>query len=165
MDTLVYSVSRKERSSEKLLRGTMIALAVLFLIEGILFSTGFMLPCFLSAMAYFWYAHASRREWEYTMDRDSLRIERVSDRGRFVLHEIKLTDVELLCRPDDPAAAPYRKGGTVKIKKYDYTSYRDDVPYYTMIASEEGERIKLLLDLTPEAIARVRHRAPGRVKC
>jgi hypothetical protein len=34
-----------------------------------------------------------------------------------------------------------------------------------MIASEEGERIKLLLDLTPEAIARVRHRAPGRVKC
>ncbi len=164
MDTLVLAVKRRERGSEKLLRGVMIALAVIFLLGGILLSRGLMLLCFLSAMGYFVYAGATRREWEYTLDRDSLRIERVRDTGRFVLHEIRLTDVELLCRPDDPAAAPFRKGGPQQVKKFDYTSYAENVPYYTMIAKEEGERIKLLLDLTPEAIQRVKHRVPTAVK-
>ena len=34
-----------------------------------------------------------------------------------------------------------------KLKKFDYTSYDDNIPYYTMIVYENKEKIKLLLDL------------------
>ena len=59
---MVISVKRKGRPSEKALRGIMIGLAVLFLLQGIILSTGFMLPCLLTTGAYFWYSWASRRE-------------------------------------------------------------------------------------------------------
>ncbi len=157
MEPVIIAVRRKARRSEKFLRALMPALAVLFLLEGIMFSTGFMLPCMLMTLACFWYYHASRREYEYTFQDDWLRIERVSDRGRRVLHEFPLADVTALARPDDPAVAKYRKGGGEKIKKFDYTSYEDDVPYYTMIVEQNGAKVKFLLDLTPDAIAWVRH--------
>ena len=150
--TVVISVSRTVRPREVLLRRLMAVLAAVFLAQGILFSTGFMLPCFLMTLCYFWFSHASRREYEYTLEDGLLRIERVSDRGRRVLHEIPFSEIRLLCRPDAPEAAPYRKGGSVRIRKVDYTSYREDVPYYTMIAAENGQPLKLLLDLTEEGI-------------
>lgn len=165
METIVIAVHRKIRPSEKLLRGVMIALAVLFLLEGILFSTGFMLPCFLMTGACFWYSYAIRREYEYVLEEGWMRIYRVSSRGRFLQHEFQLTDIQLLSRPDDPAAAPFKRGGSEKIRKFDYTSYRDDVPYYTLIVSRDGQRIKLLLDLTKEAIDRVRSANRAAVKC
>ena len=43
-ETIVISVSRKTRPSEVFLRRLMAALAVLFLLQGILVSTGFMFP-------------------------------------------------------------------------------------------------------------------------
>jgi hypothetical protein len=150
--TVVISVRRAVRPREVLLRRLMAVLAAVFLAQGILFSTGFMLPCFLMTLCYFWFSHASRREYEYTLEDGLLRIERVSDRGRRVLHEIPFSEIRLLCRPDAPEAAPYRKGGSVRIRKVDYTSYREDVPYYTMIAAENGQPLKLLLDLTEEGI-------------
>lgn len=165
MDTIVYAVKRKGRRSEKLLRAVMIFFSVIFLLQGILLSRGFLLPCFLTAMAYFWYSGATKREWEYTLNEDSLRIERVSDRGRELLDEIPLCDIEILALPDDPAVAKYRKGGSEKIKKFDYTSYEENVPYYTMIAREDGERIKLLLDLTPDALALIRRKRRDAVHC
>lgn len=39
------------------------------------------------------------------------------------------------------AVAKYRKnGGTEKLKKFDYTSYDDNIPYYTMIVYENKEK-------------------------
>ena len=151
-ETMVISVSRKPRSSEKVFKGIMIGCAMLFLLQGILFSTGFMLPCFLMVICYYWYSRACRREYEYTLSDGVLRIERVSDAGRRLLHEIPFQQISLICRPDAPEAAPYRKGGSVRIKKVDYTSYREDVPYYTVIAEEDGTALKLLLDLNGEAV-------------
>ena len=49
-ETIVISVSRKTRPAEVFLRRLMAALAILFLAQGILLSTGFMLPCFLTAL-------------------------------------------------------------------------------------------------------------------
>ena len=77
-ETIVISVSRETRPSEVFLRRLMAALAILFLAQGILLSTGFMLPCFLTALCYYWYRHASRREYEYTLEDGRLKIERVS---------------------------------------------------------------------------------------
>ena len=165
MDQIVIGVKRKGRPSEKFLRGAMIFFALLFLIQGIMFSTGFMLPCMLMTIACYWYGHASKREYEYTLEDGWITIERVSDRGRRRLHEFPLADVKFLALSDDPAVAPYKKGGTEKIKKFDYTSYEDGVPYYTMIVEQNGARAKFLLDLTPEAIGYIRHINRGAVRC
>ena len=51
------------------------------------------------------------------------------------------------------SVAKYKKnGGTEQLKKFDYTSYDDNIPYYTMIIKEDGRKIKLLLDLTEEML-------------
>ena len=162
---MVISVKRKGRRSEKFLRGLMIFLAVLFLLQGILFSTGFMLPCLLTTGAYFWYSHASRREYEYTIEDGRMLIERVASTGRTALHEFRLDDLEALATPDDPCVARYKKGGEEKIPKFDYTSYEEDVPYYTMIVKEGDRKIKLLLDLSQEAIGLIRRANPEAVRC
>ena len=162
--TIVISVSRAVRPREVLLRRVMAVLAVVFLLQAIMFSTGFMLPCFLMTLCYFWFSHASKREYEYTLDDEGLKIERTSDRGRRMLHEIPWTGVKLLCKPDAPEALPYKKGGSIPIRKVDYTSYKDDVPYYTMIAEEDGKPLKLLLDLTDDAIRLIRRRNREAVK-
>ena len=156
-ETIVISVSRKTRPSETLLRRLMAALGVLFLLQGIIFSTAFMLPCFLMVLCWYWYGHASKREYEYTLEDRTVKIDRVSDRGRRRLYEIPADRILLLCEPDAPEAMPYKKGGSVKVKKEDYTSYREGVPYYTMIVRDEPRPLKLLLDLTPEAIRLIRH--------
>ena len=163
-ETIVISVSRETRPSEVFLRRLMAVLAVVFLLQGILVSTGFMFPCFLTAACYYWYRHASRREYEYTLADDTLKIERVSSLGRRELYEIPFERIELLCEPGAPEAVPYRKGGSVKVKKEDYTSYRDGVPYYTMIVQDHPRKLKLLLDLTPEAIRMIRRRRRDAVK-
>ena len=77
MEELVISVTRKKRSSDIFLLRLMAVLAVLFLVQGILFSTAFMLPCFLTVLCYYWYRHASKREYEYTLGEESLK--RIND--------------------------------------------------------------------------------------
>ena len=165
-DTVVIAVSRKPRTSEKVLRRLLAVLGVVFLLQAIMFSTGFMLPCFLTVLFYFWYSYISKREYEYTLEDGTLKIDRVSDRGRRRLYEIPFSQVLLLCEPDAPEALPYKKGGSVRVKKEDYTSYREGVPYYTMIVKDEPRPLKLLLDLTPEAIRLIRryNREAVRVK-
>ena len=60
--------------------------------------------------------------------------------------------------------AKYKKnGGTEQLKKYDYTSYDDNTPYYTMIIKEDGRKIKLLLDLTEEMLHTIKTQHPEKV--
>ena len=164
MDRISIHVRRTVRPSERVLKGAMLALAILFLLLGILLSRGMMLPCFLMTLCYFWFSHASKREYEYTLADGVLKIERVSDRGRRVLHEIPFAAVKLLCDPDAPEALPYKKGGSIPVRKYDYTSYRDDIPYRTLIAEEDGQVFKFLLDLNDEAVRMIRRQNPSAVK-
>lgn len=156
MERIVIAVSRRARPSEKLLRGAMAALAALFLILGIALNRGLMLPCFLMAVAYFIYTNASRRAWEYIIENGVMRIDRMTDHGRVPLHEFSLRETVALALPDDPGVAKYKKGGEIKVKKYDYTSYADGVTWYTMIIRENGREIKLLLDLNDQAVDAVR---------
>ena len=164
MDRIVISVTRRARPSEKYIRVAMIVLAALFLAGAIAGNRGMMLPCFLMAMGYFAYTYATRRQYEYTLENGRMRVDRLLERGRVTKHEFSLKDVEILARPRDEAVAPFRRDGTVKLKKYDYTSYDDDVPYYTMIVREDGQRIKLLVDLTDAAIDRIRRENRQAVK-
>ena len=163
-ETIVISVSRKTRPSETLLRRLMAALGAFFLLQAVVFSTAFMLPCFLMVLCYYWYRYASQKEYEYTLEDQTLKIDRVSDRGRRRLYEVPFSRIILLCPPDAPEALPYKKGGSVKVRKEDFTSYREGVAYYTLIARDEPRALKLLLDLTPEAIRLIRRWNPDAVK-
>ena len=51
----------------------------------------------------------------------------------------------------------------MKLKKYDYTSYDEDTPYYTMIIREDGHKIKLLLDLNEELLHAMKTQYPEKV--
>ena len=164
METVTVSGTRSPNPFQQFLRVLMIVLAALFLLGGIAFSRGLMLPCFLTALLALWYGYAVRRAYEYVLEAGKLLLYRVSDHGRHLLHEIAVQDIEIISRPDDPAVAPYRKGGERTLPKFDYTSYREDVPYYTAIVRENGQRIKLLLDLTPEAIAALQRSCPAALR-
>ena len=63
----------------------------------------------------------------------------------------------------DTVARYRRDGGSVRLTKYDYTSYEEDTPYYTMIITENREKIKLLLDLSDDMIQMIKRRYPDRV--
>ena len=50
-----------------------------------------------------------------------------------------------------------------RYRKYDYTSYEEDTPYYTMIIMENRTKIKLLLDLDEEMLQTLKRLYPERV--
>ena len=72
-------------------------------------------------------------------------------RHRREVHDLNLLELEVVAPNWHESVARYRlKGGTEKLKKYDYTSYEDDIPYYTMIIMDGRRKIKILLDLNSE---------------
>ena len=83
---------------------------------------------------------------------------------RKTAHVLELKNMEVTAPHWHESVAKYKKnGGTEKLKKYDYTSYDDDVPYYTMIVKEDGNKIKLLLDLTDEMLHTIKTLHPQKV--
>ena len=69
-------------------------------------------------------------------------------RRRKTAHTLALKDLEVIAPNWHESVAKYRKdGGTEKLKKFDYTSYDDNIPYYTMITYEDKEKIKLIYTL------------------
>lgn len=162
---LVKQVSRKKKAGTGFLKGIMIALAVLFVLLGIVFSRGFMLPGFLMAGLYFVYEAYSQKDYEYRLEGNELTIDVITGkRRRKEAHVLNLNDLEVVAPNWHDAVARYRKnGGSEKLPKYDYTSYEPDVPYYTMIIVEDRKKIKLLLDLDEEFLRAIRSRYPEKV--
>lgn len=159
---IVTEVHREKRSSARILEVIMIVLAVLMLLAGIVFSRGFFLPCFLMAGLYFLYDRNAVKDYEYIYEDRVLTIDVIKGRvHRYTAHEIRMENVLVVAGHNDEAVARYRKGGPEgNLPKYDYTSYDDKVPYYTMIAEEEGRRIKLLLDLDDAMLSEMKRQFP-----
>ncbi len=62
---------------------------------------------------------------------------------RKTAHILELSNLETVAPHWHESVARYKKnGGTEKLKKYDYTSYDEDTPYYTMIIREDGHKDK-----------------------
>jgi len=58
-------------------------------------------------------------------------------------HSLDMANLEVIAPNWHDAAAKYRRnGGTIKLPKYDYTSYEPDTPFYTMIITQNQEKIK-----------------------
>lgn len=163
---ITVQVKRKKKAGAGMLKGLMIFFGVLFVLMGIMFSRGFMLSGFLLVVLYFVFDTFSKKEYEYTLDGMELRISVIwGGHYRREAHVLNLQEMEVVAPNWHGSVARYRKnGGTEKLHKYDYTSYDDDIPYYTMIIKEDGRKIKLLLDLSEEMLDQIRRLCPGRVK-
>ena len=162
---IVEQVSRKKKSMSGILRKVMIIFAVFFVILGITISQSFMLAGFLLAALYFVYDVFSQKDYEYTLENGQLTIDVIyGKKYRRTAHILDLNEMEVTAPNWHESVAKYKKnGGTEKLKKYDYTSYDDDVPYYTMIVKEDGNKIKLLLDLTDEMLHTIKTLHPQKV--
>lgn len=151
---IVEQVKRKKKKMSGALRMSMILFSVLFILMGIFFSRGFMLPGFLLVLLYFGYDYFSVREYEYILEGNNLDIFVIQGkRKRTEAHHLDLRNLEVVAPHWHESVAQYKKkGGSVRLPKFDYTSYEEETPYYTMIITEEERKIKLLLDLTEEML-------------
>ena len=162
---LKLSVSRVRKPSTRFLQILMIVFAALFLFAGVAFNRGMMLPCFLMAALYFVFEFFAHKTYTYILSGDTLSVDVVYG-GRFQrqLRTIDLSQMIVLAHHDDPAVDRYKRGAAEgRLRKYDYTSYDDSIPYYTMIVNENGEKVKYLLDLNNEMLGHIRLRCPQKV--
>ena len=147
------------------LRKVMVIFAAIFVLMGITISQAFMLPGFLLALLYFVYDIFSQRDYEYIMENGQLTIDVIyGKKYRKTAHVLNLEEMEVTAPHYHEKVAKYKKNaGTEKLKKYDYTSYDEDTPYYTMIIREDGHKIKLLLDLNEELLHAMKTQYPEKV--
>ena len=162
---IVEQISRKKKSMSGVLRKVMVLFAVIFVILGITISQSFMLAGFLLAALYFVFDIFSQKDYEYTLENDQLSIDVIyGKKYRKTAHVLELKDLEVVAPHWHESVAKYKKnGGTEQLKKFDYTSYDDNTPYYTMIIKEDGRKIKLLLDLTEEMLHTIKTQHPENV--
>lgn len=162
---IVEQISRKKKSMSGVLRKVMVLFAVIFVILGITISQSFMLAGFLLAALYFVFDIFSQKDYEYTLENDQLSIDVIyGKKYRKTAHVLELKELEVVAPHWHESVAKYKKnGGTEQLKKFDYTSYDDNVPYYTMIIKEDGRKIKLLLDLTEEMLHTIKTQHPEKV--
>ena len=162
---IVEQVSRKKKSMSGVLWKVMVLFAVIFVILGITISQSFMLAGFLLAALYFVFDIFSQKDYEYTLENDQLSIDVIyGKKYRKTAHVLELKELEVVAPHWHESVAKYKKnGGTEQLKKYDYTSYDDNTPYYTMIIKEDGRKIKLLLDLTEEMLHMIKTQHPEKV--
>lgn len=124
-----------------------------------------MLPGFLLICLYFAFDMFSQKEYEYTMEGNQFTIDVIiGKKHRRNAHELDLNQLEVVAPNWHEKVAKYRiKGGTQHLTKYDYTSYDDEIPYYTMIIGEGREKIKILLDLDEEMLRAMKNMLPDKV--
>lgn len=162
---LTQQVQRKQKRFAKLLGRVMIVLAVVFVFFGIIFDNGFMFPALLFAFLYYIFTFSGDNAYEYNFENEQFSIDVIKGkRRRKTAHVLYYKNIEVVAPPDHETVAKYKKhGGTEKIPKFDYTSYEDGVPYYTMIVKQNDEKIKLLLDLNEETLRFLKIRYPMKV--
>ncbi len=164
-NTIIVQVSRRAKPMTGMLRKMMVVFAVLLVLMGITISQGFMLPGFLFVVLYFAYNIFSRRDYEYRLEGNQFMIYVIlGKKYRREAHALDLKNIEVIAPADHERVAKYKRdGGSVRLKKFDYTSYDPDIPYYTMIVTEEGRKVKILLDLDLEMLQALKRMYPDRV--
>lgn len=162
---IVKQVKRKQKAMSGVLRVIMVVFAVILILMGIALSQGFMLPGFLLVVLYFAYSTFSQKEYEYALEGVQLTIDIIfGKKYRKTAHVLDMDKLETVAPNWHDAVARYRKkGGNEKLPKYDYTSYEADTPFYTMIVTEDRQKIKLLLDLNEEMLQMLKKRYPDKV--
>lgn len=163
---LVKFVSREPKPMSKLLTRLMLIFTIMFVLMGIVFDRGMLLLSMLMVVLYWIFSMESVRDYEYRLVNDVLTIDVIKGKQRRkTVQEVELYALEVIAPNWHDAVKMYRKdGGSEKVKKYDYTSYNDEIPYYTMIIrANKYDKIKLLLDLDREWLLEIKRKYPEKV--
>lgn len=162
---MVKEVKKRVKFSSKVINKTMAVCCVFFLLGGIMFDRGLMLLSLLSALLYFVFQAFAEKEYEYIMEGNRFTIFVIhGKRYRKQAHELDLAQLEVVAPNWHEAVSRYRiRTGIEKLKKYDYTSYDPEIPYYTMIIMENRRKIKLLLDLDEDMLRSIKRLHPQKV--
>lgn len=163
---MVKQVSREPKKGAKFFTSVLLVLSILFMLTGIVLSRGTLLLSTITIILYWYYSNQSVCDYEYRMEKDMFYVDVIKGKQyRKKAQELSLEQLEVIAPHWHGAVRKYKKkGGTEKLKKYDYTSYNDDIPYYTMIIyNEKKKKIKLLLDLDEEWLRVLRRQYPGKV--
>ena len=128
---LTQQVRKKQKRSSKLLGRIMVVFAVILVFFGIIFNRGFFFPAFLFAFLYYIFGYGSDSAYEYNFENEQFSIDVIKGkRRRKTAHVLYYKNLEVVAPPDHESVAKYKKKtGTEKIRKFDYTSYEDGVPY------------------------------------
>ncbi|MCD7865743.1 MAG: hypothetical protein LUG54_06975 [Clostridiales bacterium] len=162
---LTQQVQRKKKKNSRLLSTLMVVFAIIFVLCGVIFSNSFFLAAFCLAFLYYMFTFFSDRAYEYNFENEAFSIDVIrGKRRRSTEQYLYYKDLEVVAPPDHELVLKYKKkGGTEHIKKYDYTSYEEGIPYYTMIITRNDEKIKLLLDLDEQTLRFLKLRYPQKV--
>lgn len=160
---VVEQVTRIPKPFTKFLKIIMIIFAVLFLLSGIIISRGFMLSSFLFIILYYFYSACSQKEYEYILEDRYLTIDVILGKNfRKSVHVLDMDALEILAPNWHDSVEKYRKNNGGILCKFDYTSY-EDIPFYTMIITENHKKIKLLLELSDNMLQIIKKTYPDRV--
>lgn len=162
---IVEQVTRKKKKLSGVLKKTMVFFAVVFVLMGITISQAFMLAGFCLAGLYFIYGTFCQRDYEYTLENDTLTIDVIyGNKYRKTAHELDLRELEVIAPHWHQAVAKYKKnGGTEHLKKYDITSYEEDTALLHHDHKGGRTQTKLLLDLTQEMLHTIKTKYPRKV--
>lgn len=162
---MTKQVSRETKRFSKGFTRTLLILSILFILLGIIFDRGMLFLSMLSVMMYWYCSYQTLKDYEYHLEDGILTIDVIKGKQRRKrAQELEIQNLEVVAPNWHEAVAKYRKnGGTEKIRKYDYTSYNDDIPYYTMIIFDGKEKIKILLDLDEEWLWTLKRMYPTKV--
>lgn len=163
---ITQSVHKRKKKSTKIIQGVIVVLGVLFLFMAVAFTTGFMMFVFLTAAMYFIFEQGAQKDYEYSYEDDIFTVDVLKANRKHVREqELNMNKLEVVAPHYHEAVSQYRKDtGSIKLAKYDYTSYDDSIPYYTMIImTEEHDKIKLLLDLNDEMLQAMKRKYPQKV--
>ena len=119
---IVEQISRKKKSMSGVLRKVMVLFAVIFVIMGIAISQSFMLAGFLLAALYFVYDVFSQKDYEYTLENDTLSIDVIyGKKYRKTAHVLNLEEMEVTAPHYHEKVAKYKKNsGTEKLYSADH---------------------------------------------
>ena len=162
---MTKQVSRKQRRSMKVFDVLLVGMSILFILLGIIFDRGMLLLSMLAVLVYWVNSFQALKDYEYHMENGILTVDVIKGkRRRKRAQELDLRNLEVIAPNWHEAVAKYRKnGGTEQLKKFDYTSYNDDIPYYTMIINDGKRKIKVLMDFDEEWMRVLKQQYPSKV--
>ena len=94
---IVEQVTRKKKKLSGVLKKTMVFFAVVFVLMGITISQAFMLAGFCLAGLYFIYGTFCQRDYEYTLENDTLTIDVIyGNKYRKTAQELDLRELQMI---------------------------------------------------------------------
>lgn len=158
-------VERQMRKSDKIMRNISFAVTVVF---GVVYFTtfniqalgAFVLFIFMTMFVY----SSTHQAFDYTMTGTEIDFTRISNGSRRkILVNVEIGhDLTVLAPSMSDPVKPYVGK---RMPTYDFTSHREGVPYYTMIAynSLTGRESKILFEADEEMVDAISRIAPSKV--